>query len=422
MLDDWLAEDAGRYAALTCGLAVSRQNGKNGILEIRELFGMVGRGEKILHTAHEVKTARKAFKRLQHFFGRRVDDPAARFPELNALVVELRNVNGQEAIILANGGSVEIVARSQGSGRGFTVDVLVVDEAQDCSDDDLEALMPATSSAPLGNPQWIFTGTPPGPRSNGEVFTRTRTDALGDKPGRMTWAEWSLDADTLDGIDLDDHALWFDTNPALGTRLQVDVIEGERARFSDSGFARERLGWWRPGGTDATVLDLPLWMAEADPSAVQPPVEACTFALAVAPDRSWSAIGAAWRRPDGRTQLALVDYRRGAAWVPAAVAEIGCEPLLDMASRGVVKGVEMSPQQQAQAHNTIVDAHLAGEIRHDDQLALNIAARSLAWRAFGETRVLDRKNSADVCPFIAVAHAAWGARRAGDREPFLIVT
>lgn len=152
VLDDWLAENGNRYAALTCGLSCSRQNGKNGIIEVRELFGMVGRGEAILHTAHQVKTARKAFKRLLHFFGRQVNDPAAKFPELNALVTEMRHVNGQEAIFLANGGSVEIVARSQGSGRGFTVDVLVMDEAQDLSDDDLEALMPATSSAPLRNP------------------------------------------------------------------------------------------------------------------------------------------------------------------------------------------------------------------------------------------------------------------------------
>jgi hypothetical protein len=105
ILDDWLGEHRGKWAALTCGLSVPRQNGKNAVLEMRELFGMVGRGEKILHTAHQVKTAQKHFRRLKHFFGSKVDDPAARFPELNALVREIRNVNGQEAIYLENGGS-----------------------------------------------------------------------------------------------------------------------------------------------------------------------------------------------------------------------------------------------------------------------------------------------------------------------------
>lgn len=52
VLDDWLAVKDGRWAALTCGLAVPRQNGKNALIEIRELFGSVGLGERILHTAH----------------------------------------------------------------------------------------------------------------------------------------------------------------------------------------------------------------------------------------------------------------------------------------------------------------------------------------------------------------------------------
>ncbi|GAA3175847.1 hypothetical protein GCM10020255_066940 [Rhodococcus baikonurensis] len=90
VLDDWLAfRPDGKWACSRCGLSVPRQNGKNGVIEIRELFGMVELGEHILHTAHEVKTARKAFKRLKHFFGEKPNDPSARFPELNALVVEL---------------------------------------------------------------------------------------------------------------------------------------------------------------------------------------------------------------------------------------------------------------------------------------------------------------------------------------------
>lgn len=142
VLDNWLATMGGTWANLTCGLAVPRQNGKNAAIEIRELFGVIGRGERILHTAHEVKTAQKHFRRLKRFFGQKTNDPAAKFPELNALVENVRNVNGQEAIFLKNGGSIEIAARSKGSGRGFTVDVLVMDEAQQLTDEALEALFP----------------------------------------------------------------------------------------------------------------------------------------------------------------------------------------------------------------------------------------------------------------------------------------
>ncbi|NKU63881.1 hypothetical protein GS891_12230 [Rhodococcus hoagii] len=79
--------------------------------------------------------ARKAFKRLQHFFGSEKNDPDAKFPELNALVEEIRSTNGQEAIVLKNGGSIEFVARSKGSARGFTIDVVVMDEAQELADE-----------------------------------------------------------------------------------------------------------------------------------------------------------------------------------------------------------------------------------------------------------------------------------------------
>ena len=79
VLDDWLAETNGQWSGLTCGISVPRQNGKNVLLEVRELFGLVGRGERILHTAHEVKTAAKHFKRFKHFFGEKRNDPGAKF-------------------------------------------------------------------------------------------------------------------------------------------------------------------------------------------------------------------------------------------------------------------------------------------------------------------------------------------------------
>src|SRR5690606_12832897 len=114
VLRGWLARAASdRWAAPRCGVAVPRQNGKNGILEMRELYGMVALGEKFLHTAHEVKTARKAFLRIASFF-----ENERQYPELAALVKEIRKTNGQEAVVLTNGGQVEFIARSKGSGRG----------------------------------------------------------------------------------------------------------------------------------------------------------------------------------------------------------------------------------------------------------------------------------------------------------------
>jgi hypothetical protein len=315
VLDDWLARKGARWLCLTAGLSVPRQNGKNAIIEIRELFGMVLLGEKFLHTAHEVKTARKAFKRLKFFFGEQVNDPGCKFPELNALVTELRSTNGQEAIFLSNGGSVEFVARSKGSGRGFTVDVLVCDEAQHLGEDELEALLPTTSAAPLGNPQWIFAGTPPGPRVAGEVFRRIRREALA-KVKRECWHEWSVSGPNADMADAKElHA----ANPALGIRLQMAVVNGERRNLSPEGYLRERGGWWDEGHTVDAVISTKAWVscsAEALTITGKP-----TIALDVSPMLTFAGIVAAGDVGDGRTGVevtsdgsTLIDFREGTEW------------------------------------------------------------------------------------------------------------
>ena len=48
----------GRLVHKTAGLAVPRQNGKNGVLELIILYKTVIQERRVLHTAHEVKTAR----------------------------------------------------------------------------------------------------------------------------------------------------------------------------------------------------------------------------------------------------------------------------------------------------------------------------------------------------------------------------
>ena len=311
VINHWLAvDDDNRWANMTCGLVVPRQNGKNADLEIRELFGAIGRGERILHTAHEVKTAQKHFMRLKHFFGQCANDPDAKFPDLNALVVSIRNVNGQEAVYLKNGGSIEIAARSKSSGRGFTVDVLVLDEAQELSDEALEALLSTTSSAPLGNPQWIYTGTPPSPTADGEVFSRKRRDALSGESLYTCWDEWSPPGSpkSLSDIDLDDRDLWVRTNPALlSGRLKMRVLEGERKSFSDDGFARERLGWWASIDATRRLISVADWEATG---VTQLPDELTGQGVT-------RALGVAFSKDGARTAVAgcLYDRKTGCAHV-----------------------------------------------------------------------------------------------------------
>lgn len=256
VLDYWLTRDEDdKFAFTSCGLPIPRQNGKNAVLEMREWYGLCIIGEKILHTAHRVDTARKAFLRLVTFF----ENPE--HPEIAELVVSIRRTNGQESITLANGGMIEFSSRVNGGSRGSTYDVVVFDEAQELTDDQMEAIMSTMAAAPKGNRQMIFTGTPPSPVSPGTVFSRRRKNALSDDAGAVCWLEWSVD----EIGDVWDRTRWYETNPALGYRIEESFTEEECRTLSIEGFARERLGWWsdaeggnlaiRPGLWDHGTVD-----------------------------------------------------------------------------------------------------------------------------------------------------------------------
>lgn len=272
VMRSWLGRDENdKLTAQSCGLSVPRQNGKNALLEVRELYGIVCMGERFLHTAHEVKTARKAFLRLASFF-----ENERQYPELARLVKCIRKTNGQEAVELwavdddgspivgTDGGCVEFSARSRGAARGFTVDTVVFDEAQELTDEQLEALLPTLAAAPSGNRQFIYTGTPPTPKSPGEVFGRTRTAAIDGLDTTCAWHEWSVEKMPRRDAPMEELVkLAYSVNPALGYRITPDFVEKEAVTMSVDGFARERLGWWSPVASVNRPIPAKLWQQTA---------------------------------------------------------------------------------------------------------------------------------------------------------------
>ena len=166
ILNDWLAlDDEGKLLNSLCVLPVSRQNGKTGVCDPRETWGLVHRGEYILHTAQEYQTAKKAFDRLREKFGACRNDPRARYPELNRMVKRYTTSANQMVLDLTNGAHIEFRTRGSNSdmGRGGTFDLVVVDEAQSYTEAQDAALSPLNSAAPHGSPQTILMGTVPDP-------------------------------------------------------------------------------------------------------------------------------------------------------------------------------------------------------------------------------------------------------------------
>ena len=249
---------------------------------------------------------------MKHFFGEKANDPDAKYPELNKLVREVRNTNGQEAIVLRAGGSVEFVARSKGSGRGYSVDVLVLDEAQELTDEQLAALQPTISAAT--NPQTIMTGTPP--KDGGEPYVRMRTDGVEGNSKRLCWHEWSVEL----GADLDSVENWAATNPAYGLRLHHDTIADEREAFADDEFGRERLGMW-PDDKGGSVITAGMLQGVTDPESRRHG-DAVVFAVSAEEDRSSATIMVATQNGQGKVHLERVETLPGVAWVPARLKEL----------------------------------------------------------------------------------------------------
>jgi len=144
---------------------------------------------------------------------------------------------GREQIILKDGGRIDFRTRTSTGGLGESFDLLVIDEAQEYTDDQEAALKYTIAASP--NPQTIMIGTPPTPISSGTVFTKYRNNVLEGVLEDSGWAEWSVEEQS----DVRDINLWYETNPSLGLRLTERTIRAEVGE-DEIDFNVQRLGLW----------------------------------------------------------------------------------------------------------------------------------------------------------------------------------
>ena len=318
VVDCWLGKDSsGEYNVTSAGLSVPRQNGKNVCIEAREFYGLVINGEKILHTAHQVSTYKKAFRRLMAMFR------DSSHPEIVKAVKKIREGVGEESIELVNGGLIEFKARSRQSARGFDgISLLVFDEAQEVTDEQAESVVSTLSASATGTRQIIYAGTPPYTQGCGEVFRRFRqsciTEAGKGEVIHNSWHEWSIDADSLDKVDISDHELWYSVNPSLGSRLTIEFTEEEFKTLSPLGFARERLGMWtKPASQQVDkAIDPRAW--NACKSSEQKPEGKTAYGVKFSADGSLVVLSGATIPTKGKGRITVIDVKptgNGITWL-----------------------------------------------------------------------------------------------------------
>ncbi len=460
--DDWQEESVAailairsdrRWACQVYAEFVARQNGKGSILEIRVLFGFLVLSEhEIVWTAHLFNTAVKAFVRLKQLFknlGRQVNEKddelwAVTIPGLGRdVLVKFTNTNGLQSITrLDTGAKIEFLARSSGGGRGFTGDLLIIDEAFAFTDEQQAALLPTLSARSMEQPgpQIIFMSSPPLKSEPDKVVFRIKKRSESDNPGRLGFRDWGLagNLENLGEIDFNDRANWYATNPALGVRISEEWIEEtELGNLSELDLARERFGIWPPYPADTeAIIDFATWKDLADPESK--PGKDFAYAVDITPDRKWAAIGVYGPRSDGLGHAEVIEHREGTSWIvpwlaerverwnPVAVALDVKGPagslILSLKDAGIslpAKGTDgksaeprrgdlfiPTANEYAGACGALVDEIDQGKLRHRGQIPLNSAVGGVAPRPLGDSYAWGRKtSSANIAPLVAITLA-----------------
>lgn len=305
----------GRWAAFEVLLLVSRQNGKGTCIEIVELYALFMLGMNVYHTAHLMKTSRKAFKRLWTLI--------ERTPQLRRRVLGKPKQTAEEIVVtLTNGARITFMARSGRAGRGLDdCDLLVLDEALFLDPKMVAATVPTMSTRAdpeVGRFPLVIYASSAG--VEGSVLLRALRQRGLDGDPTISLFDWSVDpeAATQPGFDPLAVEVVAQANPSLGALISMDYVRGEYGALTTTGslqdYMRERLGVFDEGPeTAGKAVPKAAWERRGGADGV--PDGAVAFAVSAQfPDGDFGSIGAAG--PQGDEHLGwLVDHRPGTSWL-----------------------------------------------------------------------------------------------------------
>jgi phage terminase large subunit-like protein len=227
-LNDGMATVGEDWAADEVVILVPRQNGKTIDLVARGLWGPTLGGEGlVLFTAHEFKTAREAFLLAKSL---------CETPVLQRFKPKISVSHGKEGISFANETRLLFIARSRTSGRGFSPDCVILDEAFQLDDLALSALKPSLAAAKA--PQLWYASS--APHDTSTVLRRLAVRGRAGEARKLVYLEWSAP----ESADPSDPEAWAISNPGIGHRIDPEFIASELDSLEPRDFERERLGRW----------------------------------------------------------------------------------------------------------------------------------------------------------------------------------
>ena len=318
-------------AALTIGISKPRQNGKSYAARFYAVYMSVFEHRQVLYSAHHSSTTNKMFKALCNLF-----ESPERYPEFAHDVKTISHARGYEGIYfkdwkddngqIHDGGCIEFATRTNSGARGGTYSVIVIDEAQELTNEQQEAMLPVISAASDASdnakmPQQIFIGTPPAPTCHGTVFAEMHKAAHGEEKTDIWWLEWSIESENLlEDLSSMDKALEsaYETNPAMGYRIAERTVFNEYETMSVDGFARERLGWWAPISSinNNLAIDKEAW--NSCKSSEPKPEGKMAYGVKFSADGSVVSLCGAVIPEDGKARISLIEQKptaMGTQWL-----------------------------------------------------------------------------------------------------------
>lgn len=429
VLDEWqkfcirgiLSEDArANLCALVSLLLVPRQNGKNVILEVVELYALFVLDLKyILHSAHLTETTADHMARLWEAI-QSDDDLASRSKQTVA--------NGKERIERTDIRSrIRFRTRSKRIGRGGSPQMVVFDEALYLEDLHLAALLPSLSAQTMRGDQPILIYSSSAPVDESQVLHRLRAAILAGEMPEAFMAEWSveipppgegrhvalLDAATPENVCA--------ANPGANVRISVDwTLETERPQMGIEKWCVERLGMvFEADGFEGVIPVAKFTLCATDATEVT----GGRASISVSPNGRWTSFGFAGFRPDGVLHVEPTRHEPGTGWVvehARKVAEARGPIIVD--PRGPTAGIvtqlkaagipveEIGGADYVKACAMFQDFVLNGQLRYPRTSTELVAAVVGAdTRPVGEGWVFSAKaSSVDISPLESVVLAAAG--------------
>jgi hypothetical protein len=305
----WSEEDQKWYwSNPKAGLLVPRQNGKTEIIIARIIGGMVFMNEALIYTAHSDKTVDEVKRRVQNFFYQADEEIR------DLLMAEFdKEPKSLDYIELRTKGRCVFRTRTRTGGLGTTNDTLLLDEAQEETDAQQEALLPTISAGKSQNQQILRAGTPPSGGGSGTVFIRIRQNVLDGKDHETCWQEWSVELLT----DPSDEDAWYYANPSLGYHLMVAAVRNESKDMAVDSFNKMRLGWIAGVESKRAISD-ELWSRLKVERVTLDDDPILVYCVKFAPDGSAVSLGVGVHMPNDIVHVELIERKpmsAGTSWI-----------------------------------------------------------------------------------------------------------